>query len=234
MSIYGYKSTSSKKGGLSIKNVTIITIFLLLLVFGCFNSTATEITLEPSTQIATTGESFTVDVFVSPGTAIAGLQFDLEFDSSKIQVDSVSEGLLFSQNGALTFFNAGSIDNNAGTLSGVYSLIMGSPGVVGPESAASITMSVKEQATGTSTISLKNVIISDSLGFAIEALVRNTTLTINDASVVPYNPYDENKNYMIDIGEVSAAIDDYRLQGSTSIADVSELIDLYRTGKPYC
>ncbi|MDA0525243.1 cohesin domain-containing protein [Methanococcoides alaskense] len=182
----------------------------------------------------TTGESFTVDVFVSPDTTIAGLQLDLEFDSSKIQVDSVSEGLFFSQNGDPTFFNAGNIDNNAGTLSGVYSLIMGSPGILEPESVASITMSVKEQATGTSTISLKNVIISDSLGSAIEALVINTTLTINEAPVVTYNPYDENKNCMIDIGEVNAAIDDYRLQGSTSIADVSELIDLYRTGKPYC
>jgi hypothetical protein len=234
MSIYGYKSTSSKIGGLSIKLITILTIFLLLLVFGCFNSTATVVTLEPSTQIVTTGESFTVDVFVTPDTAIAGLQFDLEFDSSKIKIDSVSEGLLFSQNGASTFFNAGNIDNNAGTLSGFYSLILGSSGILEPESAASITMSVKEQVTGTSTIGLKNVIISDPLGSATEALVRNTTLTINEAPVVAYNPYDENKNYVIDIGEVSAAIDDYRLQGSTSITDVSELIDLYRTGEPYC
>ncbi|MDR6223598.1 CAP domain-containing protein [Methanococcoides alaskense] len=51
--------------------------------------------------------------------------------------------------------------------------------------------------------------------------------------VVPYHPYDTNKDYLIDIGEVSAAIDDYRLQGSTSISDISELIDIYRTGEPY-
>jgi rhodanese-related sulfurtransferase len=52
--------------------------------------------------------------------------------------------------------------------------------------------------------------------------------------VVTYNPYDENENYVIDIGEVSAAIDDYRTQGPTSIADVSELIDMYRSCEPYC
>jgi uncharacterized protein YkwD len=52
--------------------------------------------------------------------------------------------------------------------------------------------------------------------------------------VVTYNPYDENEDYVIDIGEVSAAIDDYRTQGPTSIAELSELIDMYRSGEPYC
>lgn len=95
-----------------------------MLVFGCFNSNAADVTLESSTQIATTGENFTIDVFVAPDTAIAGLQFDIDFDNSKIQVESVSEGILLSQNGASTFFNNGSIDNNAGTLSNVYGLIL--------------------------------------------------------------------------------------------------------------
>jgi hypothetical protein len=205
-----------------------------VLVLGCFNSTATEVTLEPSTQMVTTGESFTIDVFVSPDTTIAGLQFDLEFDSSKIQIDSVSEGVFFSQNGTSTFFNAGDIDNNAGKLSGVYGLIMGFPSVLEPESFATITMSVKEQAASTSTISLKNVIISDPLGFAIDASIINTILTINEAPVVTYNPYDKNEDYVIDIGELSAAIDDYRNQGPISIGELSELVDMYRTGEPYC
>jgi rhodanese-related sulfurtransferase len=52
--------------------------------------------------------------------------------------------------------------------------------------------------------------------------------------VVRYNPYDENENYVIDIGDVNVAIDDYRTQGPTSIADVNELIDMYRIGEPYC
>ncbi|MCD4806843.1 MAG: right-handed parallel beta-helix repeat-containing protein [Methanococcoides sp.] len=52
--------------------------------------------------------------------------------------------------------------------------------------------------------------------------------------LVTHNPYDENEDYVIDIGEVSAAIDDYRTQGSTSIADINELIDMYRSGVPYC
>ncbi|NPE31003.1 hypothetical protein HNV12_24220 [Methanococcoides sp. SA1] len=52
--------------------------------------------------------------------------------------------------------------------------------------------------------------------------------------LVTYNPYDENEDYVIDIGEVNTAIDDYRTQGPTSIADINELIDMYRSGEPYC
>jgi hypothetical protein len=43
-------------------------------------------------------------------------------------------------------------------------------------------MTAKEQTTSTSTISLKNVIISDSSGHPVEALIKNTTLTIKEAS----------------------------------------------------
>jgi hypothetical protein len=39
-------------------------------------------------------------------------------------------------------------------------------------------MTAKEQATSTSTISLKNVIISDSSGHQVEVLIKDTTLTI--------------------------------------------------------
>ncbi|WP_135609692.1 PKD domain-containing protein [Methanococcoides sp. AM1] len=158
-----------------------------MLVLGSFNSTASDITLEPSSQIVTTGENFTVDVFITPDTAIAGLQFDLEFDSSKIQIDSVSEGRFLSQNGASAFFNEGNIDNNAGILSDVYGSIIGPSSILGPESFAIITMSVKDQVTSTSTISLKNVIVSDPSGNPIDVLINDLTLTINEGPVAVAN-----------------------------------------------
>ncbi|WP_342210520.1 PKD domain-containing protein [Methanococcoides vulcani] len=118
---------------------------------------------------------------------MAGLQFDLEFDSSKIQIDSVSEGRLLSQNGISTFFNDGNIDNNAGILSGVFGSAIGPSSVLEPESFASITMSVKEQATSTSTIFLKNVIISDPSGNPIDVQITDLTLTINEVPVAVIN-----------------------------------------------
>ncbi|MCD4808209.1 MAG: PKD domain-containing protein [Methanococcoides sp.] len=64
--------------------------------------------------------------------------------------------------------------------------------------------------------------------------VGTDTLTTVVVTNVPYNPYDKNKDCVIDIGEVNAVIDDYRTQGPTSIADVNELIDMYRSDEPYC
>ncbi|WP_406671476.1 cohesin domain-containing protein [Methanolobus sp. ZRKC4] len=135
--------------------------------------------------MVTPGEDFTVDVFVTPDIAIAGLQFDLEFDSSKIQVDDVSKGKFLGSKGAATFVNYGNIDNNAGILSDIYGVVLGPSSILEPESFARITMSVKEQATSTSTISLKNVIISDPSGNSIDTLIKSTTLTIKEASSGP-------------------------------------------------
>jgi len=62
-------------------------------------------------------------------------------------------------------------------------LILAPSSIIEPESFASITMSAKEQATSTSTIGLKNVIVSDPSGNPLSVLIKNTTLTINEAPV---------------------------------------------------
>jgi Cohesin domain. len=169
-------------GAYNIKYTTTISIFLFILVFGCFNSTATYVTLEPSTQIVTSGDDFTVDVLINPDKGIAGLQFDIEFDNSKIQVDKVSKGGFLDSSGTPSFTNYGNIDNNAGIVSDIYGVVLGPSSILKSGSFASITMTAKEQATSTSTICLKNVIISDSSGQPIDVFIKNTTLTINEAS----------------------------------------------------
>jgi parallel beta-helix repeat protein len=73
----------------------------------------------------------------------------------------------------------------------------------------------------------------DSIGAMPHEMDANNTDYL-PLCLITHNPYDENEDYVIDIGEVNVAIDDYRTQGPTSIADVSELIDLYRSGVPYC
>jgi hypothetical protein len=121
-------------------------------------------------------------VLIVPDTGIAGLQFDIEFDSSKIQVYKVSKGEFLDSSGTPSFTNYGNIDNDAGILSDIYGVVLGPVSILESGSFARITMTAKEQTTSTSTISLKNVIISDSSGHPVEALIKNTTLTIKEAS----------------------------------------------------
>ncbi|ADE37030.1 hypothetical protein [Methanohalophilus mahii] len=48
-----------------------------------------------------------------------------------------------------------------------------------------------------------------------------------------YNEYDANENCIIELSEISAAVDDY-LGGQMSISEISELIDYFLSGEEYC
>jgi len=85
------------------------------------------ISIDPVGQTVDSGETFTVNVYCVPGQPIKAYEFKLSFDASRLQVDSVSEGDIF--DGYTTFFNDGTIDNNAGTIVDVYGLIVGAGNV---------------------------------------------------------------------------------------------------------
>lgn len=153
-------------------------IFIVIILGGFSSSTAaaSKVTLSLSPQILSTGDTFTVDVFVEPDVAIAGMQFNLEFDETKLNVDKVTEGDLFTQSGFGTFFNSGSFGQ--GMLTNVYGTILGASNVSTPAAFASITMVVEPQEVSTSTLNLKNVIISDPNGHAVEVEVTNAIIEI--------------------------------------------------------
>ena len=160
-----------------IKNVfKIIAIITLLAVLSNVSAAATDVILQPSSQILEPGETFTIDVFVSPDVDIAGMQFDLLFDSSKFQVEGVNEGTLFKQSGMGTFFVAAPV--NSGLLDDTYGCILGAADVSTPATFASITVTVKEQASGSSAFLLKDIMISDPTGNAVNLGIVNTEVAI--------------------------------------------------------
>jgi hypothetical protein len=129
-------------------------------------------------------EQFTVDITVEPGTAIAGVQFNLAFDPAVVTVDSVAEGNLLSQDGASTYFSEGTINNSTGTISGVAGAIT-TPGqsVATPETFAVITMTAGSQG-GTSALTLSGVVVGDVNGQAVEISVVSSQVAINRAPVL--------------------------------------------------
>ena len=169
-----------------IIRVFVFAIVSLLSISSC---TAVGISLIPSSQVISVGDTFTIDVFVEPDVAIAGMQFDLEFAETKMHVDGVTEGDLFTKSGMGTYFNEGTIE--FGSLSNVYGTILGAANVVTPSAFATITMVVDAQDAGTSTINLKNVIISDPEGHAVEIEITNSSVEI-------VNNYDVNGDGIID------------------------------------
>jgi hypothetical protein len=194
-------------GSKTIKFVFAIAIVSLLSISSC---TATGVSLELSSQVVSQGDTFTVDVFVEPDVAIAGMQFDLDFDDTKMHVDDVTEGDLFTQSGMNTYFKAGAID--FGSLSNVYGTILGAANVVTPSAFATITMVVDAQDAGTSTINLKNVVISDPEGHAVEIEVINTSVEIA-------SNHDVNGDGIINFADYEIVVDHFSENTSSPYPD---------------
>jgi hypothetical protein len=128
---------------------------------------ATTVSIATPSQSIDPGQQFTVSISVVPGTAIAGMQFDLSFDPSLVTVESVKEGDLLGQGGASTFFNSGKIDNQAGTVAGVFGAITSPGESVSTQGAfATITLTAKTQGESWP-LSLSDVIVGDMDGNSV-------------------------------------------------------------------
>lgn len=134
-------------------------------------------------QIVTPNQQFTVNVTIDPAVAITGAQFDLLFDSSIATVNSVTEGDLFTQDGASTLFNSGTIDNNAGAVTDVYGTILGATSVSTSGTMATISLTAGGS-TGRLDLNLSNVVISDANSNAASYTITDTSVLIDTAPVL--------------------------------------------------
>jgi hypothetical protein len=180
-----HQKTSWLKLGQIVNHAKIIIVVLLLaLALMPLNtaSAAGETTVSVSSPtVVNPGEQFTVDIIVEPGTAIAGVQFDLAFDPSIVTASSVTEGNLLSQGGANTYFQAGTIDNVAGTISGVSGVIT-TPGQTVSSSGmfAAVTMTAGALG-GISALTLSDVVVGDINGQAVVVIVVSGQVATNNA-----------------------------------------------------
>jgi hypothetical protein len=139
----------------------------------------TQVSISPPSQTVNAGQTFTVNVFIEPAEAIAGAQFNLSFDPALLTANSVAEGNLLKQNGALTVFGNGTINNSAGTITNVYGAIITAGATVSsPETLASISFTAKTSA-GTSPVTLHNVVVGNATGGAVTINVTDGDVTIN-------------------------------------------------------
>jgi hypothetical protein len=166
---------------------------------------ATGVSVEPASKVVGVRETFSVDIFVDPGTDIAGVQFSLSFNASVVTANSVTEGNLLKQGGASTFFIPGTIDNGAGTITDVAGAIT-TPGQTVSQSGIFVTISFTAgTAEGTSALDLSNVTVGDIEGRAVD-------LTVTDGQVTIGAPPEE---YTITFDTLPAAT------GSITFADTS-------------
>jgi len=138
----------------------------ITILFGTISVTAdagdTTVSLSPSSQTVSSEDIFNVNVSCVPGQPIKAFEFRLSFNPSLLQANSVTKGDIF--DGYSTFFNPGTIDNNAGTIVDVYGLIIGSGNVSENGTFVMISFTAKDP-SGTSSLDINDVGVTDEVGY---------------------------------------------------------------------
>lgn len=147
----------------------------------------------PTNLIVSAGQTFTLNVSCTPGQPIKSYEFKVSFNTTLLQANSVTEGNIF--NGYTTFFNAGIIDNTAGTIVDVYGLILGTGNVSSTGNCAYISFTA-HLVSGASTVGLYDVGVTNETSYVPitvtngSVVLREFTLniTINGSGSVTKNP----------------------------------------------
>ncbi|MCX6664556.1 MAG: cohesin domain-containing protein [Euryarchaeota archaeon] len=136
----------------------------------------TLVSINPSSQTVSAGETFAVTVSCVPGQSMKSFELQLSYNSSLIHANSVTEGSIFT--GYTTFFNAGTINNTAGTITNVYDLILGDGMVSGSGTLVSISFTA-QLLSGTSNVTLSDVGVTNETTY-LPVFVSNGNVTLRE------------------------------------------------------
>lgn len=176
-------------------NLYLKLLILVLLVYQIpFADAVSTVRVQPVTQDVIIGKQFTVELNVTPGVPIAGMQSNIIFNPAYIRIDSITFGNLFTQDGASEFSRAGVINNTAGTVVNIWDVILGPYSV--NNTGTFIRVNGTALAKGTSGINLTNIIIAKPDGTS------ESLSYINGTVVVKYPNWDVNEDGIINILDI--------------------------------
>jgi hypothetical protein len=164
-------------------------IFILTLVFAVpavtYGAQVTTVSVSVPDSNVQPGQQFTINVTVATGSAIAGAQFSLAFNPAVVTVNSVVQGGLFTQGGASTYFSSGTINNNNGTISKVFGIILGAGQSVSQGGTlATINMTAGNN-DGICALTLSNVVVGDPDSQPVTVSVVSNSVTVGNPSETP-------------------------------------------------
>jgi len=182
----------------------LLTVILIIFI----SSRIPAVSIDPLNQNVSPEENFTVSVYCEPDQPIKSFELKLSFDSSFLQVNSVTEGDIF--DGYTTFFNSGTIDNNAGNVVDIYGLILGSGNVSNPGTLVNISLTTKST-IGSSLLNLYDVGVTNETEY-VSITVNDGNVTVqsvnNDPIISNPNPSNGSGNVPISTASLSINIQD--------------------------
>ena len=146
------------------------------------------------------GQTFTLHLSAEEVKGLAGWQFDLKFDPAALSATRVSEGSLLKTGGTATFFRKGTIDNQAGTITGLSGSRRAAGGVTGAGRLVSVTFRVK--AVGETRVRVRDLQFGDTTGAIIPTA--SPTITINvGGAVASYPTWDVNEDGVTNLADLA-------------------------------
>ncbi|MCK5259183.1 MAG: hypothetical protein KAJ69_06640, partial [Thermoplasmatales archaeon] len=186
----------------------LLTIFFAATTVIADDFETTIVSINPSSQTVSSEGTFNIDVYCNPGQPIKSFEFKLSFDASLLQVNSVTEGDIF--DGYVTFFNSGTIDNNAGSIVDVYGLILGSGNISNNGTLVNISITAKST-IGTSSLNLCGVGVTNDTEY-VSIAVNNGSAIVRSVDNNPIlsspNPTNGLVNVPISTASLSINIQD--------------------------
>lgn len=157
------------------KIIAIAIIIAIIAQVAISSAEPAEVKIDSAYKLVEKGENFTINISFDPnGTAIAGAQFNLNFNGSRLNVVTTAagnstEGDLFNRN-SRSFFNDGLSNNSAGTLINVFSAIIGRYNTTAKGNLTSITMVALTNESDTQILSVVKISTPDG-----QAVTNNLT-----------------------------------------------------------
>lgn len=148
---------------------------------------ATTLSIVATPNPAVTTAPVSLNIVITDVTDLFGYNFSLAFDPTILQVTSATEGAFLASTGGNTFYDGGTIDNVAGTISFAFNtLISDVPGVTGSGIIQQYTFSVLKAGSTALTFSDVTFLNSDFGDIAVTAI--NSTLLATSPVVTPSIP----------------------------------------------
>jgi len=126
-----------------------------------------------------------IDIYINSNELvnISGVQSDLYFNSSIIQIDYAQQGSLF--NNYSTYYGNGTIDNINGSIKNLFTVILGHFSDNKPGSLTKIRFKIM-QIDKVSYLNLSNVKVADMNGNRVDVIVSNSSYKLTYGNITGF------------------------------------------------
>jgi hypothetical protein len=194
-------------------SLTMVAIALALCVFAQ-PALAAQVSVVPAYQEVSTGENFSVDIYVDPeGSEVFGAQYELHFNNSVLNVISQDKGPLFGNDASVL---KNEINNTLGWVKYGETRTK-SPGVTNPGVLATITFEAIAEEDGTSELNFTVAKLSDPEINPIPTNSSNGSVSVRKGICGDVN--DDSSVNMADVMTLWYAIASYPYPGAYTISN---------------